>query len=158
MQQKIDRPNIDWMRGIAGNVASWAEGLPSEPIETSKYGYFVDSYRLRLEDDALFGGGNLHGFYKGLAGGGSRQHQLEEIAGDFWVFCRRAWENDMLPKPKPRVPGHEKCNHDHGSDGQCKHGHGHGHDHSHPEPQIEEVKWDWEMLPKTWLIKLLLIY
>lgn len=61
---------------------SWATGLNDE----KRYEWLVDCYRMRCDDDYVWGGGNLHGLYN-----------EEPIAPDFLVFCLLAVERGAVP-------------------------------------------------------------
>ncbi|KAJ3048610.1 hypothetical protein HK097_010386 [Rhizophlyctis rosea] len=64
----------------------WLPGLsPSGAAE-----WFVDCYRLRLDDDMVWGGGNLHGLYDPEA-------TPKSIAADFLVFCKLAVAHKVVP-------------------------------------------------------------
>ena len=68
------------------NASAWATGLS----EAEKYEWLVDCYRMRVDDDYAWGGGNLHGLYNGDASN-------DEIVCDFWVFCKQAKEVGAVP-------------------------------------------------------------
>ena len=69
-------------------TAQWASGLGAgQRVE-----WLVDCYRLRVDDDYCWGGGNLHGLYD------PRATKLT-VAQDFLIFCKLAHERGALPTP-----------------------------------------------------------
>jgi len=68
----------------ASQNAGWSKQLGSK-----KYSWLADCYRLRLDDDYVWGGCNLHGLYEDS----SPMH----IANDFIVFCVLAAKNGVIP-------------------------------------------------------------
>lgn len=70
----------------ANNSASWASGLD----QTKRYEWLVDCYRMRVDDDYVWGGGNLHGLYNPSASAFS-------IMKDFLVFCKLAVQRCVVP-------------------------------------------------------------
>ncbi|KAI7839144.1 hypothetical protein COHA_007147 [Chlorella ohadii] len=76
------------MRMPAGPPApdAWAHGLSTE----QRYEWLCDCYRMRVDDDYAWGGGNLHGLYAPDASGDS-------VAEDFLVFCKMAVANGVVP-------------------------------------------------------------
>lgn len=79
--------------------SSWAEGL-STIDETHEW--FIDCYRMRIDDDATWGGGNLHGLYDPDSTGAS-------ILLDFLIFCKLAMCNDAVPMHWNWLSCLEKC-------------------------------------------------
>ena len=65
---------------------SWAVGLSGK----HRHEWFVDSYRLRLDDDYVFGC-NLHGLYA------EQLSSAQTIVTDFLVFCKLAVKHDVIP-------------------------------------------------------------
>jgi len=68
-------PRDDWSRGMSG----------SQQRE-----WLTDCYRMRVDDDYCWGGGNLHGLYDPDA-------TAETIAKDFLEFCRLALGHGVIP-------------------------------------------------------------
>ncbi|CAE8620993.1 unnamed protein product [Polarella glacialis] len=67
--------------------SAWANGLsPSMQRE-----WLVDCYRMRVDDDYAWGGGNLRGLYNVTAGGGG------SVAQDFFLFCKLAVRKAVIP-------------------------------------------------------------
>ncbi|KXZ55029.1 hypothetical protein GPECTOR_3g190 [Gonium pectorale] len=66
--------------------ASWAVGLP--PAQQAEW--FVDCYRMRVDDDYAWGGCNLHGLYDPDA-------TSDSIVADFLVFCKLAAAHRVVP-------------------------------------------------------------
>ena len=64
---------------------SWAVGLSGK----FRYEWFVDCYRLRLDDDYL-NDSYLHGFY-------AENSSASSIVLDFLVFCKLAVKQDVIP-------------------------------------------------------------
>lgn len=62
---------------------AWAEGLP----DVQRYEWLTDCYRMRVDDDCKWGGGNMHGLYK----------QDGTITKDFLIFCRLAQHHGVIP-------------------------------------------------------------
>eukprot|EP00092_Neocalanus_flemingeri_P020581 GFUD01022298.1.p1 GENE.GFUD01022298.1~~GFUD01022298.1.p1 ORF type:complete len:537 (+),score=157.93 GFUD01022298.1:57-1613(+) len=69
--------------------SGWTETMNGSSLGGKKYSYFVDCYRLRLDDDYTWGGGNLHGLYDDPSPG--------NISKDFMVFCALAARRKMIP-------------------------------------------------------------
>lgn len=69
--------------------AGWALGLPKE----KQYEWFVDCYRMRVDDDYCWGGGHLHGLYNvdGASAG--------SVVVDFLLFCKLAVARGAVPTP-----------------------------------------------------------
>ena len=65
---------------------SWAVGL----FGKHRYEWFVDSYRLRLDDDYLYSN-NLHGLYA------EESSNAHTIVIDFLVYCKLAVKHDVIP-------------------------------------------------------------
>jgi len=67
--------------------AGWAINLPKK----KQYEWFVDCYRMRVDDDYCWGGGNLHGLYNidGSSAG--------SVVVDFLLFCRLAVARGAIP-------------------------------------------------------------
>eukprot|EP00971_Amphidinium_carterae_P155761 3088601-Amphidinium_carterae.1 len=75
--------------GLDGKASAWAAGLsPSMQHE-----WLVDCYRMHVDDQYAWGGGELRGLYLASAGGGSRH----EIANDFLLFCKLAAKQGVVP-------------------------------------------------------------
>lgn len=55
------------------------------------YEWFVDCYRMRVDDDYAHGGGNTHGLYD-IDGSG------QDILQDFLIFCKMAVQHGVLPR------------------------------------------------------------
>jgi hypothetical protein len=77
--------------GLAGGAVApdaWAHGLGKQ----ARYEWFIDCYRMRLDDDYVLGDGNLHGLYGKSAG-------LDcSITGDFLGFCKLAVRHGVIPR------------------------------------------------------------
>lgn len=67
---------------------AWARGLSL----ALQYERLVDCYRLRVDDDYAWGGGELRGFYSVATGGGG------SIWQDFLVFCKLAVRRHAIPQ------------------------------------------------------------
>jgi len=61
----------------------------SKQLGTKKYSWLADCYRLRLDDDYVWGDCNLHGLYE--------DSSPWNIANDFIVFCALAAKNCAIP-------------------------------------------------------------
>lgn len=73
--------------GAPAAPAAWATGLsPSMQRE-----WLVDCYRLRVDDQYAWGGGNLRGLYAQAAGGGGSSSE------DFLLFCKLAVRHGVIP-------------------------------------------------------------
>jgi len=81
-KQSQDRPQ----EFIPPGPASWANGLsPAKQAE-----WLVDCYRMRVDDDYAWGGGNLHGLYD--------PHSTNDtITEDFLIFCKLAVKHQVIP-------------------------------------------------------------
>ena len=55
------------------------------------YEWFVDCYRMRIDDDCVWGGGNLHGIYDSDA-------TNLDIIKDFLIFCKLAKIRSIIPE------------------------------------------------------------
>lgn len=64
----------------------WSVGLP----RIKQHNWFIHCYQMRIDDDMVWGGGNLHGLY-------DPYHTAESVTRDFLVFCKLAVRNRMLP-------------------------------------------------------------
>lgn len=74
--------------GMNSDPASWAKGLsPSK-----QYEWFVDCYRMRVDDDYAYGGGDVHGLY-------DPEHDGDSITADFLHFCKLAVLAHVVPQP-----------------------------------------------------------
>eukprot|EP00808_Paulinella_micropora_P004861 g46328.t1 len=74
--------------GADMSPAAWARGLaPDKQRE-----WLVDCYRMRVDDDYAWGGGNLHGLY-------DPEYTAQSIAGDFLTFCLFAQKRGCIPHP-----------------------------------------------------------
>ena len=60
-----------------------------------RYEWLVNCYQMRVDDDYAWGG-NLRGLYDSSASGEGPDRV--DIARDFYVFCRMAKENGVLPR------------------------------------------------------------
>ncbi|GAB4817278.1 hypothetical protein N2152v2_004324 [Parachlorella kessleri] len=67
--------------------AAWATGLS----QAKRYEWLVDCYRMRIDDDYVYGGGNLHGLYDPDA-------TKETVVQDFLVFCKLAVLHEVIPQ------------------------------------------------------------
>eukprot|EP00962_Isochrysis_galbana_P054609 scaffold26215_cov107-Isochrysis_galbana.AAC.6 len=67
---------------------SWANGLARK----ARHDWFIDCYRMRLDDDYAWGGCYLHGLYGKSAGQGG------SITGDFLGFCKLAVRHGVTPQ------------------------------------------------------------
>ena len=67
---------------------AWAIGLSGK----HRYEWFVNSYRLRVDDDYVWGGGYLHGLY-------AEDSTPWSIMIDFLVYCKFAVKNGVIPTP-----------------------------------------------------------
>lgn len=65
--------------------AAWAVGMKKAEM----YEWFVDCYRMRIDDMYVWGGGTLNGLYNEASG--------LCIVEDFAVFCRLAVRNNVIP-------------------------------------------------------------
>ena len=79
---------LDAMMNNFSDKASWWNRLRPE----DRYEWLVNCYQMRVDDDYAWGG-NLRGLYD-CSGDPDRR----DIARDFFVFCRFAKENGVLPK------------------------------------------------------------
>ncbi|PNG99355.1 hypothetical protein TSOC_014870, partial [Tetrabaena socialis] len=70
-----------------GGPAAWAAGL--QPAQAAEW--FVDCYRMRVDDDYAWGGCNLHGLY-------DMENGRDAIAPDFLVFCKLAVAHGVVPR------------------------------------------------------------
>lgn len=84
----IKYENLEIIDGGANNHqnSSWSQGLS----KLAAYEWFIDCYRMRLDDDYVWGGGNLHGLY-------NSDTTEETIVADFLTFCKLAMCNNALP-------------------------------------------------------------
>ena len=80
---------LDEMKKNFSGKASWWDGLKPE----DRYEWLVNCYQMRVDDDYAWGG-NLRGLYD--CGGGDPDRG--DIARDFFVFCRFAKDNGVLPE------------------------------------------------------------
>eukprot|EP00960_Hanusia_phi_P026775 746460-Hanusia_phi.AAC.1 len=64
---------------------AWAKGLSPKEQRT----WLVDCYRMRADDDYVWGGCNMHGLYH-MSG-------KQPIVEDFLVFCKLAVERQVIP-------------------------------------------------------------
>ncbi|WIA33296.1 hypothetical protein OEZ86_006436 [Tetradesmus obliquus] len=71
--------------GIPG-PAAWASGL----THAQQAEWLVDCYRMRVDDDYCWGGGNIHGLYDPEA-------TSDTVAADFLTFCKLAVKAGVLP-------------------------------------------------------------
>ena len=76
-------------RAPASMRLGWARGLTAEQQRE----WLTDCYRMRVDDDAVWGGGNLHGLYAASDRGGGPNM----IADDFLVFCKLAVKQKCVP-------------------------------------------------------------
>ena len=76
----------------AMHTTSWAIGLsPDKQRE-----WLLDCYRMRVDDEYAWGGGNLRGLYNaGAFGDGANPTDI--IHDDFLVFCRLAQSSGAIP-------------------------------------------------------------
>ncbi|MEW5311679.1 MAG: hypothetical protein WDW38_003374 [Sanguina aurantia] len=74
------------VRAFGPPASSWAEGLGS----AERAEWLVDCYRMRVDDDYVNGGCNLHGLY-------DPDHTAMTVTLDFAVFCKLALANNVLP-------------------------------------------------------------
>ena len=77
---------VDEAAKAPSSPAAWAVGMKGADM----YEWFVDMYRMRVDDDAVWAGGYLHGLY-------TDDHSGFSIVQDFAVFCRLAVRNDVIP-------------------------------------------------------------
>lgn len=61
-----------------------------------RYEWFVDCYRMRVDDDYVWGGGNFHGLYSAMVG--EVDDPELEVVKDFYGFVRMAKKNEVLPE------------------------------------------------------------
>jgi tetratricopeptide (TPR) repeat protein len=66
---------------------AWAKGLS----KAERHGWFIDCYRMRLDDDFTWGDCYLHGLY------GKSNGQGGSITGDFLGFCKLAVRHGVVP-------------------------------------------------------------
>eukprot|EP00928_Gymnodinium_smaydae_P034124 TRINITY_DN24262_c0_g1_i2.p1 TRINITY_DN24262_c0_g1~~TRINITY_DN24262_c0_g1_i2.p1 ORF type:complete len:772 (-),score=97.50 TRINITY_DN24262_c0_g1_i2:135-2450(-) len=76
--------------GSLPKAAAWAAGLP----KAKQYEWLVDCYRMRVDDDYAWGGGNLRGLYASAVGEGGR----DSVAQDFLLFCKLAVSKCVIPE------------------------------------------------------------
>ncbi|KAG2430746.1 hypothetical protein HYH02_013585 [Chlamydomonas schloesseri] len=69
-----------------GAKGGWRQSIPS----ADQAEWFVDAYRLRIDDDYAWGGCNLHGLYDPESTAGS-------ITADFLVYCKLAMASGVAP-------------------------------------------------------------
>lgn len=67
--------------------SAWARGLSP----AMQHEWLVDCYRMRVDDDYAWGGGELRGLYAAATGGGG------SIWKDFLVFCKLAVRRQAIP-------------------------------------------------------------
>ncbi|KAG2493986.1 hypothetical protein HYH03_007913 [Edaphochlamys debaryana] len=72
--------------GPGMDPSSWARGLSADQAAE----WFVDCYRMRVDDDYVWGGGNLHGLYDPDGG-------PDTVFHDFLVFAKLAARNGVVP-------------------------------------------------------------
>jgi len=72
--------------------SDWSIGLG----EAEAAEWFIDCYRMRVDDDYCWGGGNFHGFYL-VATGGCDEFGKLEVWADFMIFCKLAIRRNALP-------------------------------------------------------------
>lgn len=90
---KHDANIREFVTKTIGNKESLIESCQnsswSKQVGSKKYAWLADCYRLRLDDDYVWGGCNLHGLYE--------DSSTLNIAEDFIVFCALAARNQVIP-------------------------------------------------------------
>lgn len=76
--------------GSLPTATTWSLGLPP----AMQHEWLVDCYRMRVDDDYAWGGGNLRGLYAEATGGGGS----DMITQDFLVFCKLAVSKGVVPE------------------------------------------------------------
>lgn len=90
------------MRSNIQDKASWWKAIKAG----DRYEWLVNCYQMRVDDDYAWGG-NLRGLYDSSASGEGPDRV--DIARDFYVFCRMAKENGVLPREFKWRPFIEKA-------------------------------------------------
>jgi len=85
VQSKNTNETKKLMEGLA---TGWAKGLSA----SGRYEWLADCYRMRVDDDYAWGGGNLHGLYDPDA-------TKLSVVTDFLTFCKLAVKNNVIPSP-----------------------------------------------------------
>jgi len=81
------------MFDLLRNKTAWFESSEGD----KKYEWLIDAYRLRLDDDYVWGGGNLHGLYDVQIQDLGTNARKEHIIKDFMVFMKLAVQNGVIP-------------------------------------------------------------
>lgn len=68
-------------------ASSWSRGFASP---SKMYEWLVDCYRMRVDDDYAYGGGNTHGIYNPDA-------DKNTVVADLLIFAKLCKMNDVLP-------------------------------------------------------------
>lgn len=76
-----------WLKGAG--PSAWASGLRQKFASE----WLVDCYRMRIDEEYVWRGGDLRGLYALHAGGGSR----DMVEKDFLLFCKLAVKNGVIP-------------------------------------------------------------
>lgn len=67
---------------------SWSQGFPSP---NKMYEWFVDCYRMRVDDDYAWGGGNCHGIY-------NPERTKDDVIADLLIFAKLSMKNNVIPQ------------------------------------------------------------
>lgn len=72
--------------GLVSDPSAWAKGLTGP----KQHEWLIDCYRMRIDDDHRWGGGNVHGLY-------APDYTPDTILIDFFVFCQLAVTHKVVP-------------------------------------------------------------
>ncbi|KAJ4462727.1 hypothetical protein PAPYR_742 [Paratrimastix pyriformis] len=84
-----EHQKADWKKHKA-TCAPPRDEPPPQPTAEEREEFIIDSYRLRADDDCVYGGCNQHGIYLDY----STKH---EIVLDFLIYCKMAVRNGIIP-------------------------------------------------------------
>lgn len=86
---KCNTFNFDELKEALTDKSSWWSSLKVK----ERYEWFVDCYRMRMDDDCVWGGGNLHGLYEPDPFDGQKTTVLK----DFLIYIKLAVKKEVIP-------------------------------------------------------------